>query len=142
MKYYLSLFFLYAGFFLKSQGGADTLIIKGELKGQENDKLSISFTDGEGRHQSYSAQAKNGHFVFEISKQTQPVVARLNSPKNKTLSRTIEGRMVSNPSPALEFFIFDNNVEIKGSVDELHLATVKGGRENDEYARLKSWRPP
>jgi thiol-disulfide isomerase/thioredoxin len=131
MKYFFSLLLFVASFFAFAQN--DSLVVKGRLKGQGNQKVFLSFTDAEGRPASYVAEAKDDRFVLKVKKQLQPIVARFNTALNRSLSKTVNGQTFANPAPALELFVSQSDVEIEGTAEELHLASVKGGKENNEF---------
>ncbi len=136
MKYYLSVAFLYSLFIVKAQE-TDSLLIAGYLKGQGNNPVSISFTDDQGKLQSQRVDAKDDRFVFKIKKQSQPVVARLNSPLNKGLSKTTDGKTVANPPAAFEFFIFKTDIKIEGEIDKLPFSIATGDQVNDEFSAYR-----
>src|SRR5688572_4042452 len=118
-------------------GQQDSLVIKGMLKGQGNEKVSVSFTGENGKPVSYSAVADKNAFVIKIKKQSSPVVARFSSGARKNISKTINGRTVEFPSAPLEFFIGQSDLDIQGDVNHLTLAQVKGDPANNDYARYK-----
>ncbi len=135
MKFIFSLLFLCIYFF---SYGQDSLFVKGKLSGQGNLGVSLSFTNNEGTKEFYQAQAQNDAFELKISKQSLPVVVRLNSALERSLSKTVDGINYRNPAPALDFFISQSDIKILGSAADLHLAHVKGGRENKEFNRFKN----
>lgn len=135
MKFYLPFILSLVSTFSFSQ--QDSLTIKGVLKGQGNEKLYLSFSNPAGKKEGYSAQATNDAFEMKIKKQDHPVVARLSTAIRRDLSKTIEGRNYGNPAPGLEFFICQSNLEIKGNVEDLQIAVVQGGKENDEFKSYK-----
>jgi thiol-disulfide isomerase/thioredoxin len=118
-------------------GKEDSLIIKGHLKGQGNQRVSMSFVDDAGQRQSISTTAVQDSFVLKVRKQQQPVIARLNSPLNRGESKTVDGRSFSNPAPAFEFFIYQSDLQLEGDVASLPFSTVKGDRESDELAMYR-----
>ena len=127
--------FLFLGIFLSVLASAqhDSLIISGVLKGQGNEKLSLSFTDASGKREYYTTQAINDVFELKIKKLGEPVIARLGTAIKRDLSKTIDGRKIGNPAPSLEFFLYKTDLNIQGSVEDIHLAIVKGDKENNEF---------
>lgn len=135
MKYYFSIAFLYSLFIFKGQ--EDTLLIKGFLKGQRDHPVSISFTDDKGKQQSLKVESKNGRFIFHVKKQEQPVIVRLNSALNKGLSKSGNGNTVASPPAAFEFFVYQEDLQIKGDAGALPFSTAKGDRENNELSAYR-----
>ncbi len=113
----------------------DSLLLSGDIKGQGDQKVFISFSDASGKTVRYSATAQNDKFSLKIAKQSQPVVARLSSGAAKNLSKVEDGKNYGSPAPALSFFIYNTDISVKGEIDYPHLAIVKGGRENDEFVK-------
>lgn len=125
---------LFCGISFYSSGQSDSLIIKGELKGLDSGKVYMSLRGENGKNVNYSTSAKKGKFSFKVKKQTEPVAVRFSSSKNKGLTKVVDGRNIGNPPTLLDIFVFNTNIEIKGIADEIHLAEVKGGRENNDFA--------
>lgn len=136
MKYCFILLLLVNHLFTFSQ--QDSVTIKGKLKGQGNEKIFISFSNSSGIKENYAAHAFNDEFKLKVKKQDQPVVARLNTAINRNLSKKIGERSIGNPAPSLEFFIYQSDLQIQGTVDDLHIASVKGGKENDEFEAYRT----
>lgn len=134
MKYILSLFLSCIYFFCSGQ---DSLLVKGKLTGQGNFNVSVSFTNNEGKSESYQAQARNNTFEFKVKKQSLPVVARFNTSLNRGLSGIIDGISYGNPAPVLYFFISQSDIKISGSAPDVHIAQVTGGMENKEFNSFK-----
>ena len=131
----LSFFLLVLSFGAAAQD--DSLIIKGQLKGQGAEKISVTFTTPSGKKEYYTTQANNDVFQLKVKKQEQPVVARMSTAIKRDLSKTVDGRNYGNPAPGLELFIYNSDIEINGDVENLHIATAKGGKENNGYASYK-----
>jgi thiol-disulfide isomerase/thioredoxin len=132
MKYSF-LLILFSGLMKLHAQTTDSLVVSGTLKGQGNEKIGLSFPDENGKPQYYSAKAENDRFRFKVKKQAQPVVARFSSSWSQQLLRTTDGKSSGSPAPTLEFFIADADIYIDGSVEELYVATVKGGKENNDF---------
>ncbi len=118
---------------------SDSLTVTGELSGQDNQKVSMSLMDDNGKPVYYSATAEKNKFSFKVKKTTQPTVARFNSSMNKGLSKMENGKNVANPALALDLFIFQSDIKIKGTAETIYLASVKGGKENDEFDTYRKW---
>lgn len=132
MNYRFLFFLLCIALQLNAQTN-DSLVVSGILKGQGNENMRLSFADETGKQQNYSATAVNDQFSFKVKKQTQPVVARFSSARSMLLSRSADGKNYSSPAPVLELFVADADININGSLEELPLATVTGGKENNEF---------
>jgi thiol-disulfide isomerase/thioredoxin len=115
----------------------DSLIIEGVLKGQGNERIYLSFTNSSLKKEAYSGRAVEDVFSVKVKKQDQPVVARLSTAIKRDLNKTVDGHSYGNPAPSLEFFIYQSNIRLKGTVDDLHLAVVEGDKENDEFRAFK-----
>lgn len=113
---------------------ADSLVISGVLKGQGNEKLSLSFTDESGKQQLYSTIAASDHFRFKVKKQTAPAPARLGSAVNRRPLGANGAPSDGGPVPFLELFVAKDDITINGSVTDFRFAVVSGGKENNDFA--------
>lgn len=113
---------------------SDSLTIRGNLKGQGDRKLSLGFIDASGKGAMYSTTASNDHFSFKVKKQELPVAVRFNTALERGLNKKENGVNYGNPAPALEFFIYKDDIEITGVAEDIHVAKVKGGKENNDFA--------
>jgi thiol-disulfide isomerase/thioredoxin len=129
MKYCFCFLFICFHFFSFSQ---DSLTIKGKLKGAGSSKLYVSFANNEGKNESFTVTAVNDVFQLKIKQQPLPVVARLSLPTKRDSSQRIY-----QPPAQLALFIHQSDIEINGTAEELFMASVKGGNENEAYEKLK-----
>lgn len=136
MRFYFLLLIVCTALQLHAQTN-DSLVLSGILKGQGSEKIVLSVSDETGKPQYYSAKAENDRFSFKVKKQAQPVVARFSSSRSQQSSRSVDGKPTGNPAPTLEFFVTTADIKIEGSVEELFVATVTGGKENDEIASYR-----
>ena len=81
----------------------DSIILTGILKGQQNEKIYLSFNNNAGKRENYWAQAVNDVFRLKVKKQDEPVVARLGTAIKRDLSKSVDGKNYGNPAPALDF---------------------------------------
>ncbi|HEX6179723.1 MAG TPA: thioredoxin-like domain-containing protein [Chitinophagaceae bacterium] len=122
---------------LAGYGQHDSLIITGTLKGQGNEKVSLSFTDENGKSVAYSSIANNDAFTIKVKKQNTPVAVRFSSGARKNLSKTVNGKHYEFPAGSLEFFVYQSDLNMQGEISLLNLAQVRGDKENNDYARYK-----
>lgn len=115
----------------------DSLSVSGELKpksGEEIERVTLSFTDHSGKSYSYSAVPKSGTFEIRVPKQELVVYATLRTvdpdPMNGVMLRP------------LNLFIHKEDITVKGQSDELDLAVVSGGQENNDYNTLRQSNAP
>jgi thiol-disulfide isomerase/thioredoxin len=134
MKYWFCFLFFGLSFFSFSQ---DSLTIHGKLKDIGNSKMYFSLTNNEGKNENYTATAVNDVFWLRVKKQRLPVVARLGLP----IKRDTSMKMYA-PPMQLTFFVHQSDIEINGRANELFIAAVKGGKENDAYEKLKKKTAP
>ena len=135
MKNYLSLFFLFCFFFASAQ--PDSITIKGVLKGQGKQWVSISFTGSNGKNTSVNVLAVNDSFQCKVPKQDFPVMARLFSGAQKSLSKSENGINYGNPAPPMMLFVYHSDLFVTGDVPILHTGTILGDSENLDYTDLK-----
>ncbi len=134
MKYFLSLLFCSMG--IMASGQKDSITISGELTGGDS-TVSIGFMNTEGKNVWANTRIKQGRFSITVKAQPEAVAARFNSSANKSLSKDENGHSVSNPAPALDIFVYQSDINIKGSAPEIHLAVISGGKENDDMMRYR-----
>ncbi|WP_164126860.1 TlpA family protein disulfide reductase [Sphingobacterium luzhongxinii] len=110
----------------------DSLLISGRLKstdGQDFEKFRITYIDHFGKRQSYVGNAHSGNFEIRLPKQELVIDAVLQTVGAERKAGTMQ-------SP-LNLFIHEEDIKIDGLVNELELARVSGGKENDEYNTLR-----
>lgn len=119
---------------LSAQG--DSVTIKGKITSSAADpamKLSVSFIDHQGKRQGFAAPINDGSFEIKIPKQAQVVDAMLRTSGKDQMASVLQQAL----RYPLNIFISQEDILINGNVDELDLALVKGGKENNEYNRLR-----
>ncbi|RKE43536.1 TlpA family protein disulfide reductase [Sphingobacterium detergens] len=119
---------------LSAQG--DNVTIKGKITSSAADpatKLSVSFIDYQGKRQGFSAPINDGSFEIEIPKQARVVDATLRTIGKDPNASALQ-QVMRHP---LNVFIFKDDILIDGNAEELDLAQVKGGEENNEYNNLR-----
>jgi len=119
---------------LSAQG--DSVTIKGKITSPAVDpvaKLSISFIDTQGKRQGFATPVKDGSFEIKIPKQARVVDATLRTIGKDPNASALQQVMLH----PLNVFIFEDDILIDGNAEELDLAQVKGGEENNEYNNLR-----
>lgn len=119
---------------LSAQG--DSVTIKGKITSPAVDpvaKLSISFIDTQGKRQGFATPVKDGSFEIKIPKQAQVVDATLRTIGKDPNASALQ-QVMRFP---LNVFIFEDDIIIDGNAEELDLAQVKGGEENNKYNNLR-----
>lgn len=117
-------------------GQGDSLTIKGKITSSAADpatKLSVSFIDQQGKRQGFAAPINDGSFEIKIPKQAQVVDAMLRTSGKDQMASVLQQAL----RYPLNIFISQEDILINGNADELDLALVKGGKENNEYNRLR-----
>lgn len=79
---------------------------------------------------------ENGYQVFK-GKVDEPVIANLTVRAHPMLSVRISNNRVS-PGPLLNFVLSNDEIEINGDAATVYMASVKGGKANDEWAVIKN----
>lgn len=129
--------------FMRGVAQQDSLTIRGTLKGHGNEKINLTLIGGNTNMGNYSVNARNDVFQIRVKKQQQPVLAKLHSQtqieSTKKSVVTSNGKTLLLPSYSvfLEFIVFASDIEIKGDVNELPFAKVKGDKLNEDFSRLK-----
>ncbi len=117
-------------------GQTDSILVKGILKAPKDEPIVnvvISFIDYSGKQHSYVAKPEVDRFEIKVPKQELVVDATV-----RAIGTDRTKIMQQRP---LNIFIQHSNIFIKGTSDELQLAFVKGGEENNLYNKLrKSYR--
>lgn len=119
---------------LLAQG--DSVTIKGKITSSAVEpvaKLSISFIDTHGKRQGFATPVKDGSFEIKIPKQAQVVDATLRTIGKDPNASALQ-QVMRFP---LNVFIFEDDIIIDGNAEELDLAQVKGGEENNKYNNLR-----
>ncbi|WAC40820.1 peroxiredoxin family protein [Pedobacter sp. SL55] len=110
----------------------DSIIIAGYIKNLDNNSVSFSI-----QKEVYKGYAQNGVFKIAIPKQNVPCLVRSNiSIKNPNNSTETKSSQV--PLPQLEFFVYKNNLEIKGNTKEYRYSSVTGDAENNAFTILRN----
>lgn len=135
MKYYLSFIFFLISSLAYSQ---DSLVVKGNLKGQGDLNVILTFKNNEGKTENYKATAKNDAFEFKVKKQSLPVVVTFGTALKRDLFRTDGNNNYGSPAPKLYFFLRGSDVLISGTAEDIHLADVKAGKENDQFSTYRT----
>ncbi|ULT28045.1 DUF4369 domain-containing protein [Sphingobacterium sp. E70] len=119
---------------LSAQG--DSVTIKGKITSPTADpatKLSVSFTDYQGKRLGFSTPINDGSFEIKIPKQPRIVDATLRTIGKDPNANALQ-QVMRHP---LNIFISEDDILIDGNSEELNLAQVKGGEENNEYNNLR-----
>jgi len=109
----------------------DSIQISGRLKGLGNKSAWISFADDAGVSRSYRANANNDAFSLKVPRLQRPAIARFDVSILRGLNATSNGKMVSNPAPVLDLFVFDKSIQITGDAVLVQFAKVTGDEENN-----------
>ena len=112
---------------------ADSLLIRGTIKqgaDGEAEKVVFTYVDQESKSQRTSANLTSSKFELRVPKQTVITEGML-----RTVSKEYTaGGAMQRP---ISLFIKDADIIIQGQTDELDLAIVSGGKENDDYNTLR-----
>ncbi|ERJ60123.1 TlpA family protein disulfide reductase [Sphingobacterium paucimobilis] len=110
----------------------DSLLVSGILKQGTADQIQkvwFSFTDHDGQDFRTSSNVMSGAFQFTVPKQALVIDGMLRftgaDPMNGVMYRP------------LNLFIHKEDIQITGQHDELELAVVSGGEENNDYNALR-----
>lgn len=111
-------------------GMAQNYTIKGNLKGQGNEKIILKGTDG-----NITVDAINGAFELSGPAGKEPVVGQMNTGVDRNLYLSAAGKngMYQPPMP-LEVVLTDGaKITITGTAEDLNLASVTGDPYNDSF---------
>lgn len=115
----------------------DSIQVTGTLQNLADNKVFISFRDKDGANKRFIAIAKDDIFSIKIPAQNIPVAARLDVSLNRSLSATIDGKMIGNPAPPLDLFIYKEPITITGDAWMVQFASIVGDQENNSLEDLK-----
>ncbi len=109
--------------------------VKTKISNPQKYTMYLAFASGEDYTIDTAYTIENGWAVFKGTV-NEPVLASLGFRGNPaSMIPTSEGFII--PGPSLSFFLSNTTIEITGTVDKVHLAKVKGGKENSEWAAIK-----
>jgi len=114
----------------------DSVIIKGKITSSAAEpatKFSVSFIDGQGKRVGFATPINDGSFEIKIPKQARVVDATLRTIGKEPNASAIKQAM----RYPLNIFISEDDIFINANAEELDLAQVKGGKENNEYNDLR-----
>jgi thiol-disulfide isomerase/thioredoxin len=134
-KLLLSLFMLF--FLQHAIARTDSIEISGNLKGLQNNGVWLSFTTTNKVVKNFKTNAVNDDFKFKVPKMEMPVLARFNVAIPRDMSAMVDGKMISNPAPALDLFIYNQNINITGEALLVQFSAVKGDNENNIFNTYK-----
>lgn len=110
----------------------DSLTISGTLtQGTENpvEKITFSYIDQTGKSQYSTAKLLSDAFELRVAKQPFITEGML-----RAIGADPMGGAMQRP---LSLFIEKDNIKVVGKTDQLELAIVSGGKENDDYNTLR-----
>ncbi|NML21348.1 AhpC/TSA family protein [Pseudoflavitalea sp. G-6-1-2] len=111
--------------------------IKGKLKGQGNEKMTLLYRTESERTKYDSAIAKRNSFVMKSDVAMEPVVGFLNTKIDRNLRFSDNPNAPYSPAPSLEVVLSSQtNIKVTGTAAEIHLATIKGDPMNNDLNRL------
>ncbi|TDQ72244.1 TlpA disulfide reductase family protein [Sphingobacterium yanglingense] len=129
----LLIFLSFLGSFLGVQA-QNSYTVKTKIDNPKKYTMYLAFASGDGYTVDTSYVVENGWAVFKGTVK-EPVLAHLGFRGNPaSMIATGQGFI---PGPSLSFFLSNATIEITGTVDKVHLAKVKGGKENSEWATIK-----
>lgn len=114
--------------------------IDAHIKGQGSYKLTVMHQTPTGRQSDTPQVVSADHFRF-AGKVSGPVVAYMYSSHPSAKHEVVKGGMFI-PGPGLEFVLTNDAITITGDASEGFMASVKGGKLNEELARLKAKENP
>jgi len=115
----------------------DSIRVSGSLKGLKDNSVRISFKDDVGENKFYKSTAVNDVFTLTVPKQKIPAAARLDVGLKRDLSATVDGKTVGSPAPALDLFIYNQDISIDGDARLVQFADIKGDEENNAFNSYK-----
>ncbi len=80
---------------------------------------------------------KEGEFIVFKGKVAAPVEASFGVRGNPAMSIVLDNGMFI-PGPSLDFFLSNDEITIEADADHIYMATVKGGKENEDWAAIKT----
>lgn len=128
---FIILSFLSGIFAAQAQGN---YTVKAKINNPKQYTMYLAFAFGDSYTVDTSYVVENGWAVFKGTV-AEPVLAHLGFRGNP--ASMIRSDMGFIPGPSLSFFLSNTTIEITGTVDKVHLAKVKGGKENKEWSSIK-----
>ncbi|ERJ57947.1 TlpA disulfide reductase family protein [Sphingobacterium paucimobilis] len=132
MRYLLTIITILGGFL--SVQAQDSYTVKVKIDNPKKYTMYLAFPSGDDYTIDTSYVIENGWAVFK-GKVEEPVLASLGYRGNP--ASIIQSDMGFIPGPSLSFFLSNTTIEVTGTVDQVHMAKVKGGKENKEWASIK-----
>ena len=114
----------------------DSVTIKGKITSSAADpatKLSVSFTDNQGKRLGFTTPINDGLFEIKVPKQVQVIDAMLRTSSGDQITNALQ-QVMHHP---LNIFISKDDILINGNAEELELSHVEGGEENNDYNSLR-----
>ncbi len=114
-----------------------TYQITGQLTNQNNEKITISYFDGE-KNVENSTVAVDGKFTLTGPAPAQPVVVRLNTSLDRNIYLGEQKASMFIPAQPLEVVLSENCIlTVTGNAQDLNFATVTGDRYNGGFNKLR-----
>lgn len=114
-----------------------TYRITGQLTNQNNEKIILSYFDGE-KNVEKSVVAVDGKFTLTGSAPAQPIVVRLNTSLDRNIYLGEQKASMFIPAQPLEVVLSENcKLTVTGNAQDLNFATVTGDRYNEGFNKLR-----
>jgi len=113
----------------KAQG----YVIRLDLKNTNDNKVLLAYAK-DNRYVLDTGIVVSGNTLVFKGQIEQPTIASLFVQNPKQEVETAEGFI---PAPDLLFFLTNNQINIKGDANKIHLASVRGGKPNKEWNSIK-----
>lgn len=108
--------------------------VKAVLKHAGDSKFLIAYMDGKNFVIDSNYTVEKNAIVFK-GKVSQPVICHFIT-RNMALNIETDHGFI--PAPGLEFFLSNDPINITGDANAIYKATVKGGKENNEWSSIKA----
>ena len=109
--------------------------LKVKINNPQHYPVSLSYIANNHFVRDTNYTIENGWQVFKGT-MPEPALAYLIMQGNPALLIKTNGSFI--PSPMLQFFLTNDEIEITGSANTIYVSTVRGGKANNEWAAIKA----
>lgn len=112
----------------------DGFTVKAKINNPKQYRICLYYQDAKKWVFDTVPSIENGLAVFR-GRVTDPTVASLMVRNNPALSIRQKNGII--PGPALQFFLVNENIDIKGDANTIYMSNVKGGKPNEEWNQIR-----
>ncbi len=109
-------------------------VVKAKIDNPKNYQLGIAYANGKG-YVIDTNYTMDGDWAVFKGKVEAPVMATFMVRRNPALMIEVGDGVI--PGPQSEFILSNDEIEIVGGADNIYMASVKGGKANEEWNKIK-----